>query len=226
MAQDVAETAEADSFIINLRREAGRFPTVASVELLLPEMRNRYSFNPRKSLHEMFQADFADRLEASINRLAPNERIVSLPEFIYEIPGLVLAGMRILITSLEDGVEIIMLRFRRYIGAVKSLFRFDPAMTVSSTTTRERIAVDVLEDIISPLFDLLSLDVPGMDEVIEKHALAIRKRLSQLSMRQDEIVFFTGLLQRYVAGCQDDAQRKKLEHGRGREPQVELSRSA
>lgn len=205
MVYEVAEAGETDTFVINLRRDSGAFPLVSSVELVLPEMRNRYSFKPRKTLQDLFDVNFADRLEAALNRLTDSERLVLFPEFVYEIPGLIISGLRILVTVTEDGVETIILRIRHYIGAIKSVFQFDAAMSVSSSTTRERIAVDVLEDIIAPLFDLISLDVPGMDEIIEKHAPEIRKRMSQLSIRQEEIVFFTGLLQRYVAGCQHDA---------------------
>lgn len=207
MVFDISETGESDTFIVNLRRESGGVPMVASVELVLPEMRNRYSFKPRKPLEDVFDLEFAARLNGVLERLADQERLVSVPDFLHEIPGLVMSGLRILVTTADDGAETIMLRIRHYIGAIKKIFAFDPAMSATSYATREKIAVDVLEDIISPLFDLISLDVPGMEEIIEKHAPAIRKRMSQISMRQEEIVFFTGLLQRYVAGCQQDAGR-------------------
>ncbi len=226
MVYDVADNADADTFVINLHRDASASPVVASVELVLPEVRNRYSFKPRKRLHDVFTADFADSLEAALNRLGADERIVSLPEFVYEIPGLIMSGLRILLTAAEDGSETIMLRIRRYIGTVKSLFRFDPAMAVSSTSVRERIAVDVLEDIISPLFDLISLDVPGMEEIIEKHAPAIRKRISELSLRQEEIVFLTGLLQRYVSGCQQDARYQITDEAQSDEATPKLPKTA
>ena len=63
----------------------------------------------------------AGALETAIKRVAPGERVVSMPEFEVTLPDLALAGLRILLSKADDGVEVIMLRFRQYIGAIKSV---------------------------------------------------------------------------------------------------------
>lgn len=201
------ELADVDSFVVNLRRQHGEVARVASVELRTFEVRNRYSFRKDPTLADIFVDEFAELIERALERLKPDERIVAIPDFEFAKGDLIIGGLRVLITTAENGIESIMLRFRQYIGAIKQAFKFDDSMAIETPTVREKIAVDVLQDILSPLFDLMALDVPGMEEVLEKHGPAIKKRLATISARKDEITFFSTLLQRYVKGCQQDAAR-------------------
>lgn len=202
---DSIDTADNDRFVVHLSRHNDGEVMVTSVELQHADIRNRYSFKQGRSLPEIFTAPLAQALNEALANLVRGERIVSLPDFQVALPGVVLGGLRILRTSVEDGVDRIMLRVREYVGTLKSAFRFDDAMTVDSVSMRERIAVEVLRDIVNPLLDIMSIasDAPG--DVVDKNAEAIRRQLRRMSNRQDEINFYTGLLQRYVAGCRSDA---------------------
>lgn len=204
-ALEAHDVGDADSFVVNLRSERDGDVQVASVELRTFEVRNRYSFRQDRSLNDAFVDEFAKEIQHALSRLKPDDRIVSMPEFEFATGDLIIGGLRILITVAENGTTAIMLRFRQYIGSIKLAFRFDDTMALETPTVREKIAVDVLQDILTPLFDLMSLDVPGMDEVLERHGPAIRKRLSSISTRKEEITFFSTLLQRYVKGCQQDS---------------------
>ncbi|WP_298298315.1 hypothetical protein [uncultured Litoreibacter sp.] len=179
---------------------------MSSIELQHVDIRNRYSFKQGRALHEVFAADLANALKAALQNMVPGERIISMPDFKVTIPGVVLGGLRILYSKAENGKETIMMRVREYVGAIKSAFRFDPSLAVDTATMRERIAVEVLRDIVNPLLDILSIARDTPPEVIDNNSAAIRGQLKRMSMRQDEINFYVGLLKRYIAGCRSDAE--------------------
>jgi len=102
-----------------------------------------------------------------------------------------------------------MLRMREYVGAIKSAFRFDPSLTVETASVRERIAVEVLRDIVNPLLDILSIARDAPPDVLERNSDAVKRQLRRMGARQEEINFYSGLLQRYIAGCRSDAENSK-----------------
>lgn len=198
------EHADSDTFVIHMTRVAGEAARVTSIELISSEMRNRYSFREPRALQEVFAENLAAEIDNTLNGFEDDDRVVALPDFEVVLPGLLLSGLRVLMTKIEDGAEVIMMRFRQYIGAIKSAFRFDPSFGITSASVRERIAVEVLRDILTPLVDMISLNRPEYHAVIENHAPVLQKRLDRIATRREELNFYSGLLQRYVAGCRQD----------------------
>ncbi len=204
------DIGEGDSFIVHLIRPEGKEAYVASLELVLPDMRNRYSFKDGRSIDATFVDSVVVEIRNALSSVQVSDRLVSLPDFEIALPNLILSGLRILVTRAEDGVEYLMLRFRRFVGALKSVFRFDSSMALSTPIMRERIAVEVLHDIITPLFDIMSLNARGLDHLMENHTSLLRKRISTISKRQEEITFYISMLQRYVAGCKSDLEKDQV----------------
>jgi len=188
-----------------LRKPGGEF-LVSSIALVKTGLRNEYVFDPAKPLGCLFGKGLAECCEAHLLSLSMASNDIRVPDFFFEIPGLTLSGMLIQRTRQQDGVEEIALRFRNYIGAIKSVFLFDTAMCFTPVSVRERIAIDVLQDILTPLFDIMSLALPERRAFIQDHAPAIQQRLDQLTTKREDLLFFLGLLQRYVAGCQEDSK--------------------
>lgn len=217
-----AEQAEADTFVIHLTREAESAAQVTSIELFNADMRNRYSFKTSRQLDEVFAAPLSVSIRQALARLKSDERVVALPEFEVSFPGLVLSGLRILRNCTENGLETIMLRFRTYVGAIKTAFRFDSSFGVNSASVRERIAVEVLRDILTPLIDMINLNQPEYASVVENHSSVLQSRLDHIGRRQEELNFYSGLLQRYVAGCRQDAEHEQFE----RAPEARTLRSS
>lgn len=198
------EHVDSDTFVVHMTRAPGEHPRVTSIELIGNDMRNRYSFREPRELREVFTENLAVEIQSTLGGFEQDDRVVALPNFEVVLPGLLLSGLRVLLTRIEGGSEVIMMRFRQYIGAIKSAFRFDPSFGISSASVRERIAVEVLRDILTPLVDMINLNRPEYHAVIENHAPVLQKRLDRIATRQEELNFYSGLLQRYVAGCRQD----------------------
>jgi hypothetical protein len=202
------EQADGDTFVIHMTRAVGESAKVTSIELLSSDMRNRYSFKEPRLIGEVFANELSAEIEQTLASFEDRDRVVSLPDFEVDLPGLLLSGLRVLLTRIEGGVEVIMMRFREYIGAIKSAFKFDSSFAITSASVRERIAVEVLRDILTPLVDMINLNRPEYRAVIENHAPVLQKRLDQIATRQEELNFYSGLLQRYVAGCRQDLAKE------------------
>jgi hypothetical protein len=215
---DAFEAADKDRFVVHVTRTKNARVRVMSVELQQSDMRNRYSFKQGRSMSEVFVEPLAEALAKALRGLAGDDRIVSMPDFNISLPGLVMGGLRILCTKAEDGMEIIMLRMREYIGTAKSALKFDPALANDIATVRERIAVEVLRDIVNPLLDILSIARDSPQSVIDNNSEAIRRQLKRMDARQDEIQFYTGLLKRYISGCRSDAEKSKANGLGSRQP--------
>lgn len=206
---EALDAPDKDRFVVHISREKNARIRVMSVELQHSDMRNRYSFKQGRSLSEVFVEPLAEALSTALRRVAGTDRIVAMPDFKITLPGLVMGGLRILSTVTENGVEMIMLRMREYVGAIKSAFRFDPSLTVEAASVRERIAVEVLRDIVNPLLDILSIARDAPPDVLERNSDAVKRQLRRMGARQEEINFYSGLLQRYIAGCRSDAENSK-----------------
>ncbi|MEM7472020.1 MAG: hypothetical protein AAF340_11775 [Pseudomonadota bacterium] len=205
IALEKFESAENARFVVNVIRSTDNVINISSVELLSADIRNRYSFKQLRGLSDVFVEPLSKAIERALRSVGPHNRIVALPDFEVTLPGLVIGGLRLLHSKAEDGAEIIMLRFGEYVGAIKSAFVFDPAMPVTSASMRERIAIEVLRDIVNPLLDILSIARDAPPHVLESNAAAIDRQLKRMGMRQNEINFYNGLLKRYIAGCRSDA---------------------
>lgn len=203
-AIDALDVSDNDRFVVHLSRRGDGEVTVTSIDLQHSDIRNRYSFKQGRSLHEVFTPALAQAMNSALANLVKGERIVSLPDFSVALPGVVLGGLRILRTKAEDGVDLIMLRVREFVGSIKSAFRFDQTMVIDSISMRERIAVEVLRDIVNPLLDIMTIVGDAPADVLDNNSDTIRRQLRRMSSRQDEINFYTGLLKRYVAGCRSD----------------------
>jgi hypothetical protein len=209
-ANQTLDTAESDHLVVHVIRGKDAEISVNSVELLQPDIRNRYSFRRPRPLSELFVGDLAAALEDALQRFERGARIMSMPDFSVQLPGLVLGGLRLLSTRLEDGTDAIMVRVRDYVGAIKTAFRFDSAMAMETTSVRERIAVEVLRDIVNPLLDILSIAKDAPPEVLRDNSEALNRQLRRMGSRQEELSFYTGMLQRYIAGCREDSENARL----------------
>ncbi len=208
------DAADTDRFVVHLTRSKDDSVRVTHVELTHADVRNRYIFKQGRALVDVFSDKLAQALTNALANIGKGKGIISMPDFKITLPGLVMGGLRILCKKSADGInDIIMIRVREYVGSVKSAFCFDPSLAVDSASMRERVAVEVLRDIVNPLLDILSISRDAPPEVIENNSMAIKRQLQRMSMRQDEINFYIGLLQRYIAGCRSDAEQHRPTNG-------------
>ena len=197
--------SSSDSFIVHLSPEGAHSFSVRSVWMVSGDMSNSYSFRAGRPIETIFVSEFYESLRAALNAHALDDQTTELPDFEVSLPGIGMSGLRIERQCEEDEPGVLRVSINRYVGDVTRVLRFLPSTELKPATVRERIAVEVLRDIVSPIFDMMSLSEPSSRDILKSHSGAIEARLTRLASQQEEIKFYTGLLKRYVAGCQQDA---------------------
>lgn len=199
------DPASSDSFIVALSGVSASSYRVRSVQIFTGDLRSSYCFRAGRSIESVFAPEFSRSFLDVLRAQTLEDGAVEIPEFSAVAPGLGVSGLRIEPAQVGDEPGSLTLHFDRYVGDIKRVLRFLPSEELKPATVRERIAVEVLRDIVSPIFDLMSLAQPSSRDILKSHSGEVEARLSRLAAHQEEIKFFTGLLNRYVAGCQQDA---------------------
>lgn len=82
----------------------------------------RYKLRDDPFLSEVFETGFLHKLEELIHRAGPAGRVFSAPDEIIRAGSVVLSGARIIFDGADNGLELIMIRFKRVLGEVGDLF--------------------------------------------------------------------------------------------------------
>ena len=179
---------------------------VRSVEVVGRGFRNRLSFTENNEIEDVFVPELADRLAGAVTDtdILPDETsgLMALPDFLFESGWLVLSGLRCLVTEAENGARQIMLRFRSFVGPIAAAFRGELGLLQQSFAAREAIAVDALDTIAMPLFDIARIGRSVPDN--EALGRSLDARLNAISHRSEDLEFMLVLLKRYIEHQMDE----------------------
>ena len=113
------------------------------------------------------------------------------PEFLVELPGLVLSGAHVMVMEAKDGIRNAILRFKEFMGAVNNAFRTDIGFHEPYSNHSEKLAVNVLAEVCLPLLNLCR----RFEDLSFGHD---RQRTMEISDRAREFEFQTELLKRFI----------------------------
>lgn len=177
---------------INLMMYDDGFITVQSCETTGDNFLNRTSFRGARSLTDVFVLELADALSTCLNALPKGAHMLSVPDFMVELPGIALSGARVLVSDARDGARSVIIRFKEFLGAFNRILKpkvgFDEPLSANS----EKLALNALMDICIPIMnfarspELRSLDPDGEFQDL-------------LEMKVQEFEFNAELLKRFVA---------------------------
>lgn len=174
---------------LTLREDHSIF--VRSCEVLGRGFRNRISFQDTGDLEKVFVGRLAHAIRKCMSSVPDGAHVLSLPEFLVEVPGLTLSGAHILIMELKDGMRNAIFRFKEFMGTLSGAFHADVGFQEPCGTHAERLAANVLADICLPLLN--------MCRDMEYSQVDARERLPQgFSERTREFEFQTELLKRFI----------------------------
>lgn len=178
-------------FTLNLALTENRTVSVRSVEVLGRGFRNRLSFQDRSDLDSILVARLAHSVRKCLATIPDGAHVLSMPEFLVELPGLVLSGVHILIMELKDGVRNAIFRVKEFMGSLNSAFNQDIGFHEPSSDHAERLATNVLADICLPLLNMCrEMEYAQVDK---------RDHLPNgFADRAKEFEFQTELLKRFV----------------------------
>lgn len=201
---DVMKSVRSDEtmFSVNLRKVNGEAPTVSSCLAYFPNVNHRIRFPESNRLADVFHIPLAVALGREIDQLSGKMEVLAKPTFSVELPGLVLAGLRIIVSREEDGEQTILIRFKHFIGALQAAFLPSVGFDTPRIGSKEEIAISVLDDIVRPLYDLVS--TVEIENLPEHHRKNIEQRLHHISKQTVDLKFYSSLLMRYISQTQSD----------------------
>ena len=162
-----------------------------SCEVLGRGFRNRVSFHDTGDIDNVLVAKLAHSVRKCMSTIPDGAHVLSLPEFLVEVPGLALAGVHILVMELKDGMRNAIFRFKEFIGVLNNAFHPDISFQEPYSNHAERLATNVLADICLPLLN--------MCRDMEYAQIDSHKRLPHgFAERAQEFEFQTELLKRFI----------------------------
>ena len=164
---------------------------VRSCEVSAKRFRNRTSFPDSCTLNEVIVAKLAMAIRRCIDTMQDRSHVLSLPEFLVELPGLVLSGAHLLVNDLKDGSRHVILRFKEFLGTINAAFRMDIGFHEPVADHNERLATQVLVEICLPVLNLCRYKA-----VSELDTSVVAAQRMEEAAR--ELEFHTELLKRFV----------------------------
>lgn len=165
--------------------------SLRSCEVIGKTFRNRISFQEQIPFEEVLVARLARAIRACLEQVPQGTRVLSLPEFVVELPGLALSGLHLMIMDANGGVRSAILRFKEFMGAINKAFKTEIGFHEPYPKHGEKLAINVLEDICMPILNLCrEFDAAGQG--------ANPAAADRLADRALEFQFQTELLKRYI----------------------------
>lgn len=183
---------------LNLILKSNDVVSVRSCEVLGKGFRNRLSFNDHSQMEDVLVQELSISIRDCLEGLPEGAHVLSLPEFLVELPGLALRGLHVMIMEAKEGIRNAILRFREFIGAANSAFQHDMGFDIPLADHGEKLALNVLEDICLPILNLCHV----LDEDARAHGHSFP---SHLCDRAREFQFQTELLKRFIANARMEA---------------------
>lgn len=165
--------------------------SLRSCEVIAKSYRNRISFQEQKKIEDVLVGRLVRAIRRCLQKVPEGARVLSIPDFLVELPGLAMSGLHIMMMDATCGVRSAILRVNDFMGAINKAFKTDIGFHDTCPTRSEKLAVNILQDICLPIFNLcrgLDTDAFGAD-ASTRH---------QLSNRAQEFEFQMELLKRYI----------------------------
>lgn len=186
---------EGNYFVVTMRKNDCGMVYVRSCEIIGSKFRNRTSFGENATLDTAFVDRLSTALLDCVEKISQEVEMLSLPNFVIELPHLVLAGPRLIASKLEDGSTHIIMRFASFLGAINSAFRYDLGFSCNLIEHSSTLAAKVLGDLAAPILNICTsaeLEAPSVADKLGNFG----KKLAENSY---ELRFQIELLSRFAS---------------------------
>ena len=150
----MSKPSPADALVISLRVTPDAEVSPISAELRGGDVKMRLSLPTSLGLAGVFSKDGRRVVEGALDRIRGVVGVFVMTDFVARLPSVTLRECRATIGGSPDGHELVALRFRHCQGDALSLFAQDRLPVESLTRSAGVEPLDVLADVLMPLFNL------------------------------------------------------------------------
>lgn len=122
--------------------------------------------------------------------------VLSIPDHLFENSQLTLSKLKIFGTECVDGRTSITIRWSLLVGNVFSVLKFGPDVLLSQGEPNTKLAFNVLDSILAPIFDIVEIGAAGLPVPVSDDE--ILKRLDALKSKSAELHGYASLLRTYL----------------------------
>ena len=200
------ESSSLDMFSIQLSKRSNNSDyQVDSVTVVQPNFKHRLTFSDRKLVGDVLAPQLSSYVETLLERIDMDTMVVSEPDCVLDLPNLVMGKMRMLVHSVKDIGQQVIIRFSFYVGGVQSAFSINTHFAVPTVTHREALAVAALHDICAPVFEVVASAVNGLYDDDLQQIFDLDKFQEHEELEND-LLFYLELLKRYIVSTGDPAR--------------------
>lgn len=168
-----------------------------SFEAISADCKVRFTFKETPKLADMVSDEFRDEILHQLLTFEKIEGILSKPDHVFDTENLVLRRLSIFGRDRGNGNKVITLRWSQFVGSIFSVFKLKPEFLVSHGPPNSRLAFEVLDTILQPIFDLTKIEkFPSSDT---GQSEAIVKMLDDFKEKRDELEKYAVLLRTYIS---------------------------
>lgn len=168
---------------------------VVFIDIRQPNHRHRITLSKNNEIGTTLSSWLAVHVRELLARIDRSEMLISEPDAVLELPGLVLGRLKMLVHTSLKKVRQVIVRYTYFVGGIQSALKLDTHFEHPVVTKRDALSVAVLSDICNPAFEILSADVGDTEDPLTADRKKSAKRLMD---RKEELAFYVELLRRYV----------------------------
>ena len=187
---------------LNLTQDGPEGVSIRSCELLGPGFRSRISFSDFRAIEDVLVARLAQAIAINLRDLPTGAKVLALPDFLIELPGLVLSGAHFMVMELTNTVRNVIVRFNRVTGSINKALKIDVGFAPQVLPQNQALAVSVFSDICLPILNVCYEIETAMRENGGPYT-------PQLMEQAQEFRFQTELLKRFITNA-DNAETQLL----------------
>lgn len=178
---------------------------VDRVVLTARDIINTVSLKTHRAIDGFLKPEFAKALMTYLP-VKETDHVMTASDFLFETKGLALSCLRVTGHKIVDGVQRVMITLRRVVGGISNLFVAGNELCLLKEA-RTGISARLLEDIVSPVLNLVEFAPHRHSETAEER---IVKCLDRLERNKYDLEFYAALITRFVH--QMDEETKAAQH--------------
>lgn len=177
-------------------------PTVASllqleaIEVVCDTCKFRLTFKNSRSVDDVLSDGLRGEVMQKVADFNEVDGLLSIPDYYFSCDGLSLRRLSVYGAELKDGRNIVTLRWSRVTGSIHSALKVCPEYLLSPQPDNARLAFQVLDCVLQPIFNLTKIDPIPVDG--HKRTDEIKKLINGLVAKQDELEKYAKMLKIYL----------------------------
>ena len=167
-----------------------------SIEAVGDRCKIRMTFKNEPTIGDVLSDNFRDEILQKLLDFEDVKGLLSVPDYTFICRELSLSRLSVFGSDRDNGRTVVTLRWSNVVGNVYSALRICPEFLIAPKTPNARLAFDVLDCVLQPIFELTASQEINVDD--PKHAAAASSLINDFLAKRDELEKYAKMLKIYL----------------------------